>query len=80
MRCKSPWGFDSPSLRMENPFKIEDSQGPSSYQLAMLLAIQSKPMYLGTVPRAEITRRRAANKRARVQRRVNRRLDSTRRS
>jgi len=65
---------------MENPFKIEENTGPSSYQLTMLLAIQRKPMYLGTVPRAEIDRRRAANKRARVQRRKNRVLDTTRRS
>ncbi|QNN99196.1 hypothetical protein SEA_FAUST_98 [Streptomyces phage Faust] len=64
---------------MENPFKIEtENVGPSSYQLTMLLAIQSKPMYLGTVPRAEIDRRRAANKRARAQRKVNRRLDKSR--
>jgi hypothetical protein len=62
---------------MEN-LKIQtDTPGPSSYQLTMLLAIQRKPMYLGTVPRAEINRRRAANKRARVQRRVNRRLDKS---
>lgn len=53
---------------------------PTSYQLAMIMAIQMKPMYLGTVPRAEIDRRRAASKRARLQRRVNRRLDKTRRS
>jgi hypothetical protein len=63
---------------MENPFKIEENQGPSTYQLTMLLAIQRKPMYLGTVPRAEIDRRRAANKRARAQRKVNRRLDKSR--
>jgi hypothetical protein len=64
-----------------NNIKIETEQeGPSSYQLTMLLAIQRKPMYLGTVPRAEIDRRRAANKRARLQRRTNRRFDKTRRS
>lgn len=73
-------GFESLRLRMENPFQIEGNPGPSSYQLTMLLAIQRKPMYLGTVPRAEIDRRRAASKRARLQRRVNRRLDKTRRS
>jgi hypothetical protein len=71
-------GFDSLCFRMEN-LKIEtESVGPSSYQLTMLLAIQSKPMYLGTVPRAEIDRRRAANKRAKIQRRKNRVLDTTR--
>lgn len=59
---------------------MTENVGPTSYQLAMIMAIQRKPMYLGTVPRAEIDRRRAASKRARIQRRVNRRLDTTRRS
>lgn len=73
-------GFESLRLRMEN-LKIEtDGPKPSSYQLTMLLAIQRKPMYLGTVPRAEIDRRRKANKQARLQRRMNRRFDTTRRS
>lgn len=59
---------------------MTENTGPTSYQLAILMAIQHKPMYLGTVPRAEIDRRRAASKRARLQRRTNRRLDTTRRS
>lgn len=59
---------------------MTENVGPSTYQLVMLLAIQRKPMYLGTVSQAEIDRRRAASKRARLQRRTNRRLDTTRRS
>lgn len=57
-----------------------ENVGPHSYQLAILLALQGKHIYTGTVGYDEIQRRRKASKRARVQRRVNRRLDTTRRS
>lgn len=43
------------------------------FQLAILAALQSKPMYLGTVPPKDIARNRAANKAARIARRANRR-------
>jgi hypothetical protein len=54
--------------------------GPTSYQLAIILALQHKHVYANTVGYDEIARRRKASKRARVQRRTNRRLDTTRRS
>ena len=44
----------------------------STYGFRILLALQDKPMYEGTVPYAVKARRRAANKRARVARRNNR--------
>ncbi len=57
-----------------------ENVGPTSYQLAIILALQSKHVYANTVGYEEIARRRKASKRARLQRRVNRRLDTTRRS
>lgn len=55
-----------------------ENVGPTSYQLAIILALQSKHVYANTVDYDEIARRRKASKRARLQRRVNRRLDTTR--
>lgn len=48
--------------------------GPSRASLAMLAALQGgrKHVYGGTVPEAEVRRRRAANKVARASRRHNR--------
>jgi len=43
-----------------------------NYARTILHALQSKPMYLGTVPPEVIARRRAKNKRARAARRANR--------
>jgi hypothetical protein len=40
--------------------------------LAILLGLQNKMLYMGTVPEAEVARRRSKNKVARRQRRVNR--------
>lgn len=45
---------------------------PTSYQLAILQALQTKPMYLGTVDSRTVTRRRAKNKAARMARRARR--------
>lgn len=45
---------------------------PSSYKLAILNGLQGQPMYQGTVPKAVRDGRRAANKRARQSRRINR--------
>ena len=45
---------------------------PPSFALAILMALQGKAIYMGTVPEAEIARRRKANKRARLSRRANR--------
>lgn len=45
---------------------------PSDYQLVVLAALQRKPMYEGTVPERVVAKRRAANKRARAARRLNR--------
>ena len=42
------------------------------YQWSIFLGLQRKPIYQGTVPAAERRRRRAANRRARAARRVNR--------
>lgn len=39
---------------------------------AILLGLQNKMVYMGTVPEAEVARRRSKNKAARHQRRVNR--------
>lgn len=49
------------------------SDGPSAWSLMLLWALQDKPMYLNTVPKAEVRRRRARNKRAKIARRLNRR-------
>lgn len=38
----------------------------------ILLGLQHKQVYMGTVPEAEVARRRSKNKTARRQRRVNR--------
>ena len=45
---------------------------PSRFQRTILGALQAKHVYAGTVPAAEIARRRAANKVARASRRQNR--------
>lgn len=42
------------------------------FQKAILFALQSKHIYAGTVPAAVVARRRAKNKVARKQRRINR--------
>lgn len=42
------------------------------YQMAILAALQAKPMYLGTVAPATKARRRKAGKAARAARRANR--------
>lgn len=44
----------------------------SSYGLVILLALQRKPMYEGTVSSAEIAKRRARGKRAKAARKVHR--------
>jgi hypothetical protein len=48
--------------------------GPSQASVQMLLALNrlGKPMYEGTVPRKVVAKRRAANKRSGLSRRVNR--------
>lgn len=45
---------------------------PSGQMLLALNAQPGKHIYAGTVPAAEVARRRAANKRAKVARRANR--------
>ena len=45
---------------------------PSMYQLAILTALQFKPVYLGTVPAHVKARRRAAGKVAKASRKKNR--------
>lgn len=51
----------------------EAAPGPSSFSLAVLGGLQGgKHIYAGTVPAAEIRRRRAANRRAAASRRQNR--------
>jgi hypothetical protein len=53
--------------------KIYKTREPSRYALRILYALNAWPhIYAGTVPAAEIRRRRAANKQARKSRRVNR--------
>lgn len=46
--------------------------GPSAFQRVILGALQGRHLYAGTVPPAEVRRRRAANKQARQSRRANR--------
>lgn len=43
-----------------------------AYQKVILAALQTKPMYQGTVPDEVVAKRRAANKVARASRRKNR--------
>ena len=43
-----------------------------SYSFAILMGLQRKPIYQGTVTDAEKKRRRAAGKRAKIARRLNR--------
>jgi hypothetical protein len=50
---------------------VEDS-GPSSYELAILSGLQRKQVYGGTVDPVTVSERRAANRRARANRRINR--------
>lgn len=45
---------------------------PSSYQLAILAALQWRPMYFGTVSQKVIAKRRALGKRQRASRKANR--------
>lgn len=45
---------------------------PDEYSLAILRGLQHKPMYGGTVPNAEVQRRRARNRVASASRRINR--------
>lgn len=45
---------------------------PDPYQHAVLVGLQGKHIYAGTVPPAVINRRRAASKAARISRRRNR--------
>lgn len=54
---------------------LRASQAPGRYQRSILAALQRKrgEIYAGTVPPAEVARRRAANKVARASRRRNRR-------
>ncbi|GAA1714683.1 hypothetical protein [Brachybacterium phenoliresistens] len=47
----------------------------SSYQLAILGALQGKPMYEGTVPAHVKARRRRQNKAARIARRAHRKAN-----
>lgn len=51
---------------------VEPVKPPSGYALAILMALQGKHIYSGTVSEAEKARRRAANKVARKARRANR--------
>lgn len=45
---------------------------PQKFQRVLLMAMQTRPIYAGTVPDAEVARRRAANRRAKASRRINR--------
>lgn len=47
-------------------------QAPSSYALRILGALQSRPMYMGTVPAHVKARRRAQGRVAKQSRKVNR--------
>lgn len=51
---------------------VEPVNPPSGYSLAILMALQGKHVYSGTVSEAEKARRRAANKVARKSRKNNR--------
>ena len=48
------------------------NEAPQSYKWAILVALQAKHIYQGTVSEAEKVRRRAANRIARKSRRANR--------
>lgn len=51
----------------------DDLDKASSPSTQMSIALGTRPVYAGTVAKATIARRRAANKRARIARRVHRR-------
>lgn len=81
-RVASPTGHDpavEPRPRRSVTDAIKDAFGKDAYAGAsspktqMAVALGSKPVYAGTVAKATIAKRRAANKRARVARRVHRR-------
>lgn len=50
----------------------EDHPEDTSYQKAVLFALQFKPVYLGTADPGKVSRRRAKNRLARASRRTNR--------
>lgn len=50
---------------IKKEFVTTDIVAPDPYKLSMLSAMQSKPMYQGTVDKATVQRRRAKNKTAR---------------
>ena len=52
--------------------EAQEERERNPYQFAILMGLQSKQVYAGTVPKAEIARRRKANKVTRAQRRKNR--------
>lgn len=54
--------------------EAQEERERNPYQFAILMGLNTtgKHVYAGTVPEAEIARRRKANKAARVQRRKNR--------
>lgn len=70
---------DPPKARRSIREALTDVLGKDAFDKAtspstqMSLALGQKPVYAGTVAKATIARRRAANKRARVARRVHRR-------
>lgn len=57
--------------QLEQPAPVVDRR-PSLFGVNMLLGMQDKHIYAGTVPPDEVRRRRRVAKRARVARRANR--------
>lgn len=56
-----------------NEIQYRDLERPETYGLAILSALQGKPLYYGTADPARVAKSRAKNKAARRARRANRR-------
>lgn len=52
---------------------MNDLREPTGYEVMILMGLQQKPVYMGTVPPGVVAQRRAENRRARTSRRINRR-------
>ena len=78
-RTAAPASFEPPKPKRSVREAIKDAVGSDAFDKVaspstqMSVALGQKPVYAGTVAKATIERRRAANKRARVARRVHRR-------
>jgi hypothetical protein len=64
--------MNKPTLKMPDAVKAAFDEGVNPWAQMILLGLQRKTQYMGTVPHAVKLERRARNKRARIARRINR--------